>query len=1192
MSRGRKRVSPEYERHGTEGHRSLAKIISSRVSTLGAIAYAALAVAIALAFALTIGSIERRMSGIAFTSVSVFDSFFFAIRGSLLASADEIGGYYGLKDGTALARGLLAVVVRNPAFTRVAFVDSAGRIVASRPEAGSDPFPEGEIASWSATPPAYGVVAFGASHFAGQSPLVDMAVRAHDGIGLSIGLLVVQVDLSWLWETTIGIRVGQSGYSYITDQSGHLIVYRDRRLLSGSGTAVPVPEGQRVALRQGLEGGPVLTLGKNLASVPWFAVIEEPLLEALSPAIAPVALIVAIAIALGLLLRETAAFALRDIARPLARLRAYIGEVESGNLKRSAEGYRDDEIGQLASSFDLMLGRLHDAFADLQERIVALDLARRETLLSEEKYRAVVEQYTEGLFLTDERGFVCEWNRACEVLTGLGRDSILGKAIWDLQFELTPPGLRATGGYEERKRAYVEALEKGRSRFFDRPIEAHVVLPDGRERETIQTIFTVTTSAGFRIAAIFVDVTDRNRSQRALERWAHVFEHAGWGIAIESADGQSLELTNPAFARMHGYEPGELEAGRLIDLFAPEARDDAKRDIGLVLEKGHHVWESVQIRKDLTRFPVLIDAMAVRDEAGTVAYRVVNVQDITERKMADEELRRMNRELRAIGRCERVLARADNEDRLLGEICAIVCEEAGYRMAWVGFAEADERRGVRPVAWAGNEDGYLATAEISWGEGERGGGPTGIAIRTGQPAYIQDFAADPRVAAWRESALARGYRSSIALPLKDQSRSFGALMIYSAEPDAFTREEIRLLEELAGNLSFGITALRNQASKERALEALKLSEARFSTVFKLSPDPMYLVEIDPPRAFVDVNEAFEALTGATRAQAIGRTSEALGIKLDEATRERYYTALGGEGRVRNIENRVSFADGHSAWLEFSAEPIESQGRRMNLTIARDITQRKLAEEGVRTTLSEKELLLRELESRTEEVRLLLSRVEGEREEERTRVARELHDELGQGVTSLGMALYLLERRIGTPTRAASEMISDMRTLLSELSDGMRRIIADLRPSVLDRVGLSQALARLAADNEERSGVRIEFSSSELGGFELPDETRTVIYRVAKEALTNALLHSESAIVRISLQAADGQVVLEVRDEGKGFEPSVIRPGERRSFGILGMRERCRSLGGEFTVTSEPGAGTVVRASFWMPGKVPRARSDS
>ncbi len=149
--------------------------------------------------------------------------------------------------------------------------------------------------------------------------------------------------------------------------------------------------------------------------------------------------------------------------------------------------------------------------------------------------------------------------------------------------------------------------------------------------------------------------------------------------------------------------------------------------------------------------------------------------------------------------------------------------------------ENDEQRSVRPVAWAGVEDGYLATAEITWADCERGRGPTGTAIRTGESACITDFMTDPQAAPWRENALKRGYRSSISMPLKDESgQTFGALTIYSTDSNTFTPGERRLLEELAGNLAFGITILRARIERSRTEEALRERERHAQSLLRLS----------------------------------------------------------------------------------------------------------------------------------------------------------------------------------------------------------------------------------------------------------------------------------------------------------------------------------------------------------------------
>ena len=205
------------------------------------------------------------------------------------------------------------------------------------------------------------------------------------------------------------------------------------------------------------------------------------------------------------------------------------------------------------------------------------------------------------------------------------------------------------------------------------------------------------------------------------------------------------------------------------------------------------------------------------------------------RRRVEANLRQLNRKLRAISNCNELLLRATDEQSLIDQICRIVCEEAGFRMAWVGYAQDDDVKSVCPVAWFGVEDGYLAAAEISSSEETvRGRGPGGMAIRTGRTSCSQDFATDANFA-WRKAAVERGYRSAISIPLKDDNaKTFGILTIYSTEPNAFTSEEVLLLEELAADLAFGIVTLRSRTARKQAEQALRQSEAYLAEAQRLS----------------------------------------------------------------------------------------------------------------------------------------------------------------------------------------------------------------------------------------------------------------------------------------------------------------------------------------------------------------------
>lgn len=192
------------------------------------------------------------------------------------------------------------------------------------------------------------------------------------------------------------------------------------------------------------------------------------------------------------------------------------------------------------------------------------------------------------------------------------------------------------------------------------------------------------------------------------------------------------------------------------------------------------------------------------------------------RRQAEEKLHRINRELHAISHCNQVLIRATQEQSLLDAICRIVCDDAGYRTAWVGYAENDAEKTIRIVACAGTEASELERACITWADTEHGRGPSGEVIRSGQSACVQDFELDPRVAPWRETAMQKGYRSCLSLPLQsDLGQTFGVLVIYSMEPNAFDAQEIRMLEELGGDLAFGIIALRTRQERTAAEQRIE-----------------------------------------------------------------------------------------------------------------------------------------------------------------------------------------------------------------------------------------------------------------------------------------------------------------------------------------------------------------------------------
>jgi len=186
-------------------------------------------------------------------------------------------------------------------------------------------------------------------------------------------------------------------------------------------------------------------------------------------------------------------------------------------------------------------------------------------------------------------------------------------------------------------------------------------------------------------------------------------------------------------------------------------------------------------------------------------------------------VRKAVRALEALSQCCRALVQAHEESELLAQVCQIIVGAAGYRLAWVGLAERNDQKSVRPVAQAGFEEGYLETVNVTWADVERGRGPVGASIRTGAPCIIKDTHTAPNFAPWRDQAVRRGFGSVVGLPLIADETVFGAIAIYAPEPDAFDADEVDLLRELADNLAYGMMALRTRTAQKQAEVALRES---------------------------------------------------------------------------------------------------------------------------------------------------------------------------------------------------------------------------------------------------------------------------------------------------------------------------------------------------------------------------------
>jgi PAS domain S-box-containing protein len=313
-----------------------------------------------------------------------------------------------------------------------------------------------------------------------------------------------------------------------------------------------------------------------------------------------------------------------------------------------------------------------------------------------------------------------------------------------------------------------------------------------------------------------------------------------------------------------------------------------------------------------------------------------------------------------------------------------------------------------------------------------------------------------------------------------------------------------------------------------------------------------------------VNPAMAQQFRARPAELIGLTPSYF-FRHDLAAGRRGWRALFDAGHTHSITNERRL-DGSTMWVEGDYMCFYDATGRItgHFGIQRDVTDRTLA--------------AKQLEQSRAELRALAARLQATREEERTRIAREIHDELGQALTALKLDLAWLgtKRPRGGGNSGAFHVIDmSITARIDETMQVVRRIASELRPSVLDQLGLEAAIEYLVQEAAKRTGIAITLHAEEFP--KLPDEVASHAFRIIQEALTNVTRHSKASRVDVSVRRAGAVIILGVADNGVGFAPDSL--SGVRSLGLVGMRERALACGGNLMVHGKPGEGTAITVTI-------------
>ncbi len=557
---------------------------------------------------------------------------------------------------------------------------------------------------------------------------------------------------------------------------------------------------------------------------------------------------------------------------------------------------------------------------------------------------------------------------------------------------------------------------------------------------------------------------------------------------------------------------------------------------------------------------------------------------VRDRRRLEERLHTQKRLYSVLTHLNQAIARVPERDRLFQEVCRIAVDDGLFRMAWFGLV--DPATGlVRPVSHHGFEEGYLAGIRISVSDEPEGRGPTGAALRQGRHFICRDIASDDRMAPWRAAALARGYRSSAAFPVRVQGRLKGALTIYGSEPGFFDEESIALLDEVAADVSFALENLerdeqRRKAeqdrieliARERAALAQAKAEARYRELLEAAPDAIF--ELDRDRRIVLANRAAERMFGVRREWLLGGPVDAILPDWDHRS---------GVAAGRR-------ADASRFTVEISLAPVNTEPGSIVTCILRDITDRERAER-------ERLRLMTELELRNREV----ERANRLKSEFLASMSHELRTPLN---AVIGFADLLAEQKAGDLNEKQQRFVGHIRKASRHLLELINDIL-DLSKIEAGRAELHREVFSVdSALAEVLPTVRplAQAKSIELESNTAPDLTvwadRVRFKQILYNLLSNAIKFTpERGSIGVDAEPAGAAASIAVWDTGIGipaaeqdaifhefYQVGTTTRGIKEGTGLgLAITKRLiEQHGGAIRVESEPDKGS--RFVFTLPSQ--------
>jgi len=435
-------------------------------------------------------------------------------------------------------------------------------------------------------------------------------------------------------------------------------------------------------------------------------------------------------------------------------------------------------------------------------------------------------------------------------------------------------------------------------------------------------------------------------------------------------------------------------------------------------------------------------------------------------------------------------------------------------------------------------------------------GSCGTAVYFGKPVVVTDILTDALWDDYRDLAVKHGLRACWSTPiLLHTGQVSGTFAMYYRVPREPSPEEQRLTQTATHIASIAI-------ERQRAEQALRESEERSRAILRAIPDSIFLLDSDytyldcQPRSFCQAKIPQDKLIGKNMRDVLPPELA------DKFVRSFQDVSKSGEPQLVEYGSRLN------GQMRYSEARVVFTSDRKFLVVVRDITERKLAEEGLRKR--EKEL------SRSHaKIRELAGKLMSAQEEERRRISRELHDDLNQKVAALSIMISTITHQLALEESLRNQL-EMVHTYSVEIADGIHRLSHELHPAVLEHVGLPAALRAYVAEFSRLEKIRVELTVSEAVEA-IPHDAAVCLYRIAQESLRNIVKHSGVDHAEMTLTMDERAVCLHVVDSGSGFDLSSAR--NDGGLGLASMEERIRLVQGSFRISTEPGGGSKLLATI-------------